>query len=336
MGFEHPIWLVLGPVIVIILMVWRFVSRVDLLIPFSIDQGRRDSINRLRRGMLQEWQVILLAAGLICFFIALAGPYKPIANSEQTVQGVGIMLIMDLSGTMEAEDFLPGNRLSVSKRVLSKFISNRNQDLIGLVVFGTDAFLVSPLTLDHKRVIQQLGSVQVGSIEGMTAIGTALVKGANHLRKAQLHSKVMILVTDGENNAGDIDPITAAQLAQAIGIKVYTIGLGKIGGAPMPFIHPVYGKQYVRNPDGSVYLTKLDEPLLQHIASITGGLYFRATDTESLYRIADYIDTLEKTKIETKRWENRKPRAWPFILSGLLFSFSYGILHFVVFRRWVS
>jgi Ca-activated chloride channel family protein len=246
------------------------------------------------------------------------------------------MLVMDLSGTMEAEDFLPGNRLSVSKRVLTKFISNRNQDLVGLVVFGTDAFLVSPLTLDHKRVTQQLQALQVGSIEGMTAIGTALVKGVNHIRKTQLHSKVMILVTDGENNAGDIDPMTAAQLAQAVGVKVYTIGLGKVGGAPMPYIHPVYGKQYVRNPDGSVYLTKLDEPMLQKIASATGGMYFRATDTESLYQIANYIDMLEKTKIQTKRWEDRQSRRWSYILSGILLTLAYGLVQFIVLRRWVS
>ncbi len=336
MVFEHPAWLVLGPLIVLLLSIWRYFSRLSLKVPFPIHQDGAANHHPTIQWLKDEWPSVLLMAGLISFFIALAGPYTLIANNEQSVQGVGIMVIMDLSSTMEAEDFLPGNRLSVSKRVLTTFISKRTQDLVGLVVFGTDAFLVSPLTLDHKRVIQQLQDVSVGSIEGMTAIGTALVKGANHLRKANLHSKVMILVTDGENNAGDIDPTTAAQLAAAVGIKVYTIGLGKVGGAPMPFIHPVLGKRYVRNPDGSLYLTKLDEGLLQRIASTTGGMYFRATDTESLYRITDYIDMLEKTKITTKHWEDRRSKRWPYIMGGLVLTLSYGLVHYILFRRWVA
>lgn len=336
MHVEQPMWLIVGPLIIIALMAWRYVSRLHLRVPFAFQNITPTVKSKLVQIVQEEWAEALLIIGLLLFFVALAGPYKAIANSEQTVQGVGIMVVMDLSGTMEAEDFQPGNRIEVSKKVLTTFINNRNQDLVGLVVFGTDAFLVSPLTLDHKRVKAELQAVTVGSIEGMTAIGTAIVKGVNHLRKANVHSKVMILITDGENNAGDIDPITAAQLAAAVGVKVYTIGLGKIGGAPMPYIHPVYGKQYVRNQDGSLYLTKLDEGLLQKVSNTTGGLYFRATDTQSLIRITDYIDMLEKTKIQTKRWEDRQPMSWPFILAGLLCIFAYGLLQYGVNRRWPS
>ncbi|MEK6558369.1 MAG: VWA domain-containing protein, partial [Candidatus Margulisiibacteriota bacterium] len=252
--------------------------------------------------------------------------------SNTHVDGVGIMLLMDLSGSMEAEDFLPKNRITVSKKVIQDFIHRRVDDLLGLVVFGSDAFLVSPLSSDHRLLLEQIAALSIGQIDGKTAIGTAIVKGANHLRDVHVKSKVMILLTDGENNSGDIDPVTAAHLTAALGIKVYSIGIGKPGGAPIPVIHPVYGKVYARNPDGSLVLSKLDEETLKKIAGITGGLYFRAVDTVSLQSVYSYIDQMEKTKVEVKRFVKRESRAMPFLWAGAVALICYVLLEFLIFR----
>jgi Ca-activated chloride channel homolog len=241
---------------------------------------------------------------LTLLVVALARPQIVRREEQIHTEGIDIMLALDISGSMQAEDFKPRNRLYVAKQVVSQFLDLAKNDRIGLVVFAGQAFTQCPLTLDYDVLRSLLQRVQIGMIEDGTAIGTALANAVSRLKSSAAKSKVVILLTDGENNAGKIDPTTAAQIAKAFGVRVYTIGVGKKGGAPIPVNHPVYGKVYARNPDGSLVLTKLDEGLLRHIAEATGGQYFRATDAEALRKIYGQILDLERTKFEVKRFEH--------------------------------
>jgi Ca-activated chloride channel family protein len=243
----------------------------------------------------------LLALSLL--IVAFARPQVVEHEREIRTEGIDIMLALDISGSMQAEDFKPKNRLNVAKNVVSEFLDLIRNDRVGLVVFAGAAFTQCPLTLDYDVLRQMISEVEIGMIEDGTAIGTALANSVNRLKDSEAKSKVVILLTDGENNAGKIDPETAAKVAQALDVRVYTIGVGKEGGAPIPIEHPVYGKIYARNPDGSLILTRIDEPSLRNIASITGGQYFRATDAEALKKIYAQILELERTKFQVKEFE---------------------------------
>jgi Ca-activated chloride channel family protein len=235
--------------------------------------------------------------------LALARPQIVEKQEEIKTEGIDIMLGIDVSGSMLAEDFKPRNRLHVAKSVVADFLNLIRNDRVGLVVFAGEAFTQCPLTLDYDVLRTLLEHVEIGMIEDGTAIGTALANSVNRLKGSAAQSKVVILLTDGENNAGKIDPVTAARIAEALGVRVYTIGVGKRGGAPIPVDHPVYGKIYARNPDGTVLLTKIDEEALTEIAEVTGGQYFRATDAEALRKIYAQILDLERTKFQVKQFE---------------------------------
>jgi Ca-activated chloride channel family protein len=235
--------------------------------------------------------------------LALARPQIVEKEEEIHTEGIDIMLALDISGSMQAEDFKPRNRLHVAKSVVSEFLDLVHNDRVGLVVFAGEAFTQCPLTLDYDVLRSLLARVEIGMIEDGTAIGTALANCVNRLKGSAAKSKVVILLTDGENNAGKIDPETAAKIAQALGVRVYTIGVGKKGGAPIPVHHPVYGMVYARNPDGSLILTRVDEETLERIAEITGGEYFRATEAEALKKIYAQILELERTKFQVKQFE---------------------------------
>jgi Ca-activated chloride channel family protein len=220
---------------------------------------------------------------------------------------------------MMAEDFKPQNRLRVAKDVVKHFLGIVRNDRVGLIVFAGQAFTQCPLTLDYGIVQELVESVEPGMVEDGTAIGTALASSVNRLKDSEAKSKVAIVLTDGENNAGKIDPQTAAKIAQAFGVRVYTIGVGKEGGAPIPVDHPVYGKVYARNPDGSLVLTRIDEKSLRAIAETTGGEFFRATDAEALSKIYTQILDLERTKFQVKRYERvREYYRWAAVPGGLL------------------
>lgn len=248
--------------------------------------------------------VRLLALALLA--VALARPQVVEKEQEIKTEGIDIMLALDISGSMQAEDFKPNNRLHVAKEVVAEFLGMVRNDRVGLVVFAGQAFTQCPLTLDYDVLRSLLAPLEVGLVEDGTAIGTALANAVARLKDSAAKSKVVILLTDGENNAGQIDPRTAANIAQAFAVRVYTIGVGKAGGAPIPVNHPVYGKVYARNPDGSLVLTKLDETSLRAIADVTGGRYFRATDADALKRIYAEILDLERTKFEIKEYERSR------------------------------
>ncbi|MDB5103035.1 MAG: Aerotolerance regulator BatA [Fibrobacteres bacterium] len=233
----------------------------------------------------------LIAIALMC--IALARPQYGEAMEDVTTNGVDIMLVLDISGSMRTMDFRPQNRLFVAKKVIENFVLGRQHDRIGLVVFAGKSFTQCPLTLDYGILVQFLRSVNFGMVEDGTAIGTALLNSTNRLRLSGAKSKVIILLTDGANNAGEVDPITSAKAAKALGIKIYAIGVGKEGEQPLEIDDPMFGKRIVS------VKTDVDLPMLQTIANLTGGKSYRAQDAKALEGIYEDIDKLEKTEVKT-------------------------------------
>jgi Ca-activated chloride channel family protein len=233
---------------------------------------------------------------LVLLILAMARPQSGLSASEITTEGIDVILALDVSGSMKALDFQPQDRLAVAKEEAARFIQGRESDRIGLVVFSKESFTQCPLTSDYSMLLKLLNKVQIGLIEDGTAIGMGLATSVNRLRASQAKSKVIILLTDGVNNAGKIDPLTAAKLAQARKIRVYTIGIGKPGMAPYPVDDPVFGTRYMQME------TRIDESMLQEIARGSGGEYFRAKDKDSLRRIYEQIGKLEKSKISVKNW----------------------------------
>ncbi len=230
--------------------------------------------------------------GLLSLVFALGRPRLPIQEQEIKADGIDIMLALDLSSSMLARDFDP-DRLEASKEVAMDFVDKRKYDRIGLVVFAGEAFTQCPLTTDHMVLKDFIQGVNIGLLEDGTAIGMGLATAVNRIKDSDAKSKIIILLTDGVNNKGYIEPMTAAEIAKEYGIKVYTIGVGTTGFAPMPVNRRMDGSYIFRNAR-----VEIDEQLLHRIADITGGKYFRAVDKENLEKIYDEIDRLEKTEIE--------------------------------------
>lgn len=253
---------------------------------------------------------------MLFFLIALARPQSFSTGEDIYTEGVDIILVLDLSGSMLAEDFSP-NRLDAAKSITDDFINGRLSDRIGLVVFSRDAFTQCPLTMDYRVLRNLLSEVKSGMIEDGTALGNAIANGVNRLKESKSKSKVMILLTDGVSNAGEVDPITAAEIATKFGIRIYTIGVGTRGNAPYPFQTP-FGIQKRMVP------VEIDEQTLTKIADMTGGQYFRATGNKQLEQIYKEIDKLEKTKIEVTTYKNTTEHFYPWLAIGialLLFEF---------------
>lgn len=240
---------------------------------------------------------ILRSLALVALIIALARPQSHGAWNESSAEGIDIVMAMDVSSSMLAMDFEP-NRLEAAKKEAADFINTRENDNIGLVVFSGESFTYSPLTTDHAQVLNRLYTLEPGMIEDGTAIGLGLVTAVNRLRGSKAKSKVIILLTDGRNNTGDISPQTAADLAAALDINVHCIGMGTLAGeAPVPVASP-FGVVRTQMADVDV-----DEPTLKTIAHKTGGLYYRATDNDALNHIYKEIDKLEKTKLKNKNYQ---------------------------------
>jgi Ca-activated chloride channel family protein len=260
---------------------------------------------------LAELPFVLRAAALTLLLLALCRPQAGARGEEVITEGVDILLTIDVSTSMKTEDFKPKNRLHVAKEVVADFIRARPGDRLGMVVFAARAVTKCPLTVDHDVLLTLLEDVRIGSIEDGTAIGTAIATSVNRLRDSSAKSRVIVLLTDGVNNRGEIDPLTAAELAKRFGIKVYTVGAGKEGYAPFPFEDPLYGTVY------QDVLVEIDEKTLRRIAETTGGKYFRATDAEELKKVYREIDALEKTKIEQKQYTRYSELA-PYAIAAAL------------------
>lgn len=251
-----------------------------------------------RSAMTHGWGIHaangLLALALVPLIGALARPQLSQSKQQVSTEGIDVVLALDISSSMLALDFEP-NRLAAAKNQAEAFIQSRPNDRVGLVVFAGESFTQCPLTSDHQIVREQLQSVRVGVLEDGTAIGLGLATAVDRLKESVAESKVVVLLTDGENNAGFIDPKTASEIAEEYGIRVYTIGVGSTGTAPYPTNRRYPGSKRYRYRQMEV---EIDEELLQHIARKTNGRYFRATDAEALQKIYEEIDQLEKTRIE--------------------------------------
>lgn len=241
---------------------------------------------------------LLRFSAFVLLIVAMARPQTGRSEHSVETEGVDIVLVLDISGSMKAQDFKPKNRLTVAKEVIQEFIGKREHDRIGLVIFAGQAMTQCPLTLDYDILSRLVAEVQFGMLEDRTAIGVALATACNRLRESSAKSRIVVLLTDGENNAGGIDPPTAAKVARALGIKVYSIGVGTTGVVPVPVDDPVFGTRVIPME------VRLDEQALRMIAETTDGQFFYATNTEELREIYDRIDELEKTRIESKTFVN--------------------------------
>jgi Ca-activated chloride channel family protein len=293
--FEDPRLLIL--LLVIPVLVYRYVRlrhRGSATIRYSdVESLRRSDIRRT--GRFRHIVFALRVAALVGFIVAFARPQTGVTSETVTTEGIDIVLAMDVSSSMLAEDLAP-NRLEAAKAVAAEFVAGRRNDRVGLVVFAGEAFTQAPLTLDHSVIVDLLTQMEVGMIAGGTTVGMGLATAVKRLQASSAESKVVVLLTDGRSNTGEIGPVTAAQMAQALGVKVYTIGVGSRGTARVPIDDPRVGRRYV------TIQVDVDEPTLQAVAETTGGLYFRATDTEGLAQIYQEIDALETTEIEVENF----------------------------------
>lgn len=268
---------------------------------------------------------------LALFVVGLARPQFGLGEAKLKASGVEIVVALDLSGSMRSEDFQlrgrPANRLDVAKEVLGAFVSKRANDRIGLVAFAARPYIAAPPTLDHDFLLQTIDRLHLGAIEDGTAIGSAISAALNRLRDLQAKSKLVILMTDGQNNAGKVPPLTAAEAAQALNIKIYTIGVGTRGKAPMPFVN-AFGQRVMQLID-----VDIDEETLKQVAQKTGGAYFRATDTEKLRQIYGEIDRLEKTEIDVKKYQRYEELFPGVVIPGLVVLLLELILSQTVWRR---
>jgi Ca-activated chloride channel family protein len=273
---------------------------------------------RLVDGMPISWRVRLrrlpdalrLAAWLL-LVLALARPQSGRSQEVIRGQGIDIVLALDISGSMSALDFAPQNRLEAARAVISSFVAGRQFDRIGLVVFARDAFQLVPPTLDYPTLLRALDSMKLATQLGIgdgTAIGLGLASSANLMRNDNAASKVIILLTDGANNAGGLGPITAAQMVAALNMKVYTIGMGKTGLVPVP-VDDAGNTQMIESD--------LDEPTLQAVAATTGGQYFRAQDLGDLQRVYDQINRLERSDVQQQIFVRWQEQAWPLLWAAL-------------------
>ncbi len=262
--------------------------------------------------------------GLASLVVAMARPQSSLSWQDVTTEGIDIVMTMDISGSMLAEDLKP-NRLEASKEVAMEFIAGRPNDRIGLVTFSGESFTQAPLTTDHAVLKNLFKDVQNGMVEDGTAIGMGLATAVNRLRESDAKSRVVILLTDGFNTKGSIPPLTAAEIAREFGVRVYTIGLGTNGMAPYPF-KTVFGTTSYQNVE-----VKIDEETLKKIAQMTGGRYYRATNNRSLEAIYKEIDQLEKSKIEVTEYRKKKEEFLPFALIAAAFFFlQFGLNHTIL------
>ena len=296
MEFANPkiLWFLLVVPLWVAYYVWRSMQGGASIVISSADSLR--TAPRTIRYYLRHLPIVLRSFALVLVVVALARP-QTVSHEEKTItEGIDIVLAVDISSSMLARDFKP-DRISASKEVAAQFVANRQGDRIGLVVFAGEAYTQSPITTDQSSLQTLLARLRSGVVEDGTAIGNGLATAINRLRESEAKSKVVILLTDGVNNSGQIAPITAAEIAREMGIKVYTIGVGRNGTAPYPIFD-----QRGRLIEVVEAKVEIDEKILREIASLTGGEYFRATNKQTLMAVYDKINSLEKSTVEI---ENR-------------------------------
>ncbi len=330
MTFAHPYFLLLLPLLPMLAWLKGLRGEPPAFVYSSVQLVRGIlNISRTRAG---GFLAALRWLALALFIIALAQPRITRSETRIRASGVDIVVAVDMSGSMASEDFEIGrerlNRLAMAKAVLKQFIAKRPSDRIGLVAFATQAYIVGPLTLDHDFLLQNLERLQIGTIDpSQTAIGSALSTAINRLRELKSKSKIVILMTDGQNNAGKVAPLTVAEAAQALGVKVYTIGVGMRGMAPMPVYFGGRKVGYRQEP------VDIDEDTLEKIAQMTGGKYYRADNAKKFQQIYAEIDKLEKSEAEIKKFTHHDELfAW-VISPGLGLVLLEMVLRHTIWRR---
>jgi Ca-activated chloride channel family protein len=328
MRIANPWWLLL--LIAVIGLGWILWKRSKTPdgIKFSNLELMESSVNKKIIGP-DEILGILNLLGLILCIIALARPQSGLKTEQYSGQGVDIILCLDTSGSMRSIDFKPQNRIGAAKEFAASFVESRSRDRMGLVVFGGIAETICPLTIDKRAMLDAVASTSIDMTgSDSTAIGLAIATAADRLRTSQAKSKVIILLTDGRNNSGEVDPITASKVAAALGIKIYAIGVGSSEGGIMPIQDPLYGIRYVHLPDND-----LDEDTLRTVASTSNGLYFRAKDSKGLEEIFKKINDLEKSEYKITEFTHYRDLYPGWLGIGLALIFLGSIFNETVFRR---
>ena len=325
MIFESPsyFWLLILLIPMIGWYIWKL-RKSQASLQVSASQGF-DKAPVSYKVYLRHLPFVFRVLCLIFLIIALARPQSTDNWQNSTTEGIDIVMTIDISTSMLAEDLKP-NRLEAAKDVATSFISGRSNDNIGLVIFAGESFTLCPLTIDHAALLNLLKDVQCGMIEDGTAIGHGLANAVSRLKDSQAKSKVVILLTDGSNNRGEIAPSTAAEIAKTYGVRVYTVAVGTKGTAPYPF--QVAGRIVYQNIP-----VEIDEKTLTQIAQITGGKYFRATNNKALKNIYDEIDEMEKTKISVHEYSKKQEEYLPFAVFALLFLFLELLLKHTLLRN---
>ncbi|MBD3409575.1 MAG: VWA domain-containing protein [Ignavibacteriales bacterium] len=309
--FAYP-WVLAGLAIVPLLAAyrWFFGRKREMSVVFS-NMNRVYDRPRGWRERLAETPVLFRLLAIAALIVALARPQTFNSGEDVTTEGIDIVVALDISGSMKAMDFKP-NRLKAAKEITDEFIKGRTSDRIGLVVFARSAFTQCPLTLDYSALRNLLKDVYSGMIEDGTAIGNAIANGVNRLKDSDAKSKAMILLTDGVSNAGEVDPLTAAEIAKNFDVRIYAVGVGTRGEAPYPYQTP-FGLQTRMVP------VEIDEPTLKRVAETTGGTYFRATSNKKLEEIYKEIDSMEKTRISVTSYRNKSELFYGWLFLGLAF-----------------
>jgi Ca-activated chloride channel family protein len=316
--FQDPLWLwaaLFGPLVIAAALLRERHSSAVVFPGVARLKGKRQGL----RVFFRHAPIVVAGLSLITAAVALARPQHGTLREQVTTRGVDIVVALDVSGSMAAEDFQPRNRLNVAKEVVAEFVRRRPNDRVGLVVFSGKSLTKSPPTTDGAVLLRQLDDVHLEMLPDGTAIGSGLATSLSRLRHSQAKSKVIVLVTDGANNAGEIDPVTATDIAHAMGVRVYTIGVGRGGQVPMPMKvqDPFTGRVVTQKMMTEV---QIDYGLLGRIAQRTGGEFFRATDSASLRNIFDRIDKLEKSEIKLSAYRRYQELFFPVLLAtaGLL------------------
>ncbi|HEY1079849.1 MAG TPA: VWA domain-containing protein [Bdellovibrio sp.] len=323
-------WLILPVVIILIWTMWNRRKKTPTLQFGSVDLLK--SVTPSLRTRLMHLPNFLKALGLILAIVALARPQTTNTKIKKNVEGIDIVICLDVSDSMLIEDMKPLNRLEAAKETIKQFIEGRSSDRIGLVVFAGESFTMVPPTLDYQMILQRVDEITSASsarIKDGTALGVAMANAAGRLKDSQAKSRVMIFMTDGENNSGTIDPETGLEIAKGYGIKVYSIGLGKDGPTRIPvYTRDIFGQKIKTYQP---FESTVNEELLERMAKDTNGKFYRATNESGLKKIFNDIDSLEKTKIDVNKFTNYKEEFPPYLVMGILFY----LLGLLLGRSWL-
>ncbi len=324
MNFQNPeiLWLLVIVPLLAAYHIWIGRRRATLIVS-TIGSTRAP---RTPRYWLRPLPIVLRLAAISLFIIALARPVEEHFEQETTVEGIDIVVAMDISTSMLAQDFKP-DRLEASKAIASEFIADREGDRISIVAFAGESFTQCPLTSDRGAVQTSLSRLRSGIIDDGTAIGNGLATALNRLRESGAKSKVVVLVTDGVNNSGQISPRMAADIARDLGIKVYTIGVGRRGQAPMPIMDS-FGNHML-----AMVNVEIDEEVLREVAKVTGGKYFRAENSDALTKIYDEIDQMEKSKVEVTDYISYEELFFGWMMWGLILLVAELLLSKIILHR---